>query len=132
LAKDFHRIHAENATVLLLEAGPRILTAFPEALSSYAVAKLEKLGVTVRTNCAVERIASDHIVAGGQEIGTGFAIWAAGVRASPLGAMLGVPTDRAGRIAVGPGLAVPGLDCVYALGDIALAEGTDGKPLPGL
>jgi NADH:quinone reductase (non-electrogenic) len=132
LAKDFHRIHAGNATVLLLEAGPRILTAFPEALSDYAVAKLTRLGVSVRTNCAVERIEADRIVAGGTEIGTGFAIWAAGVRASPLGAMLGVATDRAGRIPVGPDLSVPGQDGVYALGDIALANGADGKTLPGL
>jgi NADH dehydrogenase len=132
LAKDFHRIRAETATVLLLEAGPRILTAFPEALSDYAVKTLGQLGVTVYTNCAVERIAHDRIVAAGEEIPTGFAIWAAGVRASPLAAMLGVETDRAGRVRVNRDLSVPGLDGVYALGDIALAQDADGKPLPGL
>ena len=80
LAKDFHRIRAETATVLLVEAGPRILTAFPEELASYAVRKLTTLGVTVRTACAVERITDRGIVAGGEEIGVGLAIWAAGVR----------------------------------------------------
>ena len=132
LAKDFHRIRAETATVLLLEAGPRILTAFPQALSDYAVKTLGRLGVSVRTNCAVERIVQDRVVAAGEDIPTGFAIWAAGVRASPLAAMLGVETDRAGRVRVNRDLSVPGLDGVYALGDVALTPDETGKPLPGL
>jgi len=132
LSKDFHRIRAETATVLLLEAGPRILTAFPEELASYAVRKLTKLGVTVRTSCAVERITDRSVVAAGKEVGVGFAIWAAGVRASSLGAMLGVETDRAGRVRVNADLSVIGLENVYALGDIALALDAHGKPQPGL
>jgi NADH dehydrogenase len=132
LAKDFHRIRAETATVLLLEAGPRILTAFPESLASYAVRKLEKLGVNVRTHCAVERIHEHGLVACGEEIGTGLSIWAAGVRASPLAKMLGVELDRAGRVRVSADLSVTGLDDIYALGDIALALDQHGKPQPGL
>ena len=54
LAKDFHRIDAKSTTVLLLEAGPRILSAFPEELARYAQRKLATLGVTVRENCAVK------------------------------------------------------------------------------
>ncbi|MBV9990708.1 MAG: NAD(P)/FAD-dependent oxidoreductase [Alphaproteobacteria bacterium] len=132
LARDFHHIRAETATVLLLEAGPRILAAFPDALAAYATAKLRNLGVTVRTHCAVEHVEDGRIVAGGEEIGVGLAIWAAGVRASPLGVLLGVETDRAGRIRVGRDLAVPGLEHVYALGDIALTPDAHGTPLPGL
>lgn len=132
LAKDFHRIRAETATVLLLEAGDRILTAFPEALASYAQARLERLGVTVRLRAPVERIAANSIVAAGEVIGVGFAIWAAGVKASSTGRLLGVATDRAGRIAVNPDFAVPGLDRVYVLGDLALAMDERGHPLPGL
>src|SRR5665213_3342851 len=59
LAKDFHRIDAKSATVLLVEAGPRILTAFPEELAHYAQCKLASLGVTVRDNGAFEAIARD-------------------------------------------------------------------------
>ena len=132
LARDFHRIRAETTTVLLLEAGPRILTAFPESLASYARSKLEKLGVTVRTNCAVERIEESAIVAGGEEIGVGLAVWAAGVAASPLGKLLGIPTDRAGRVSVSRQLSVPGLKDVYVLGDLALTPDEHGNPLPGL
>jgi NADH dehydrogenase len=132
LAKDFHHIHAETATVLLLEAGPRILTAFPESLSRYAMRKLAKLGVTVRVNTPVERITADEIVAKGQTIPVGFAIWAAGVTASPLGKLLGVPLDRAGRVTVNRDLSVPGLKDIYVLGDLALTPDANGKPLPGL
>src|SRR5262249_54303969 len=84
LARDFHRIRAGETTVLLLEAGPRILNAFPENLAAYARTKLEMLGVTVRTNCPVERIEDGAVIAGGETIGVGLAIWAAGVTASPL------------------------------------------------
>ncbi|HEX3651222.1 MAG TPA: NAD(P)/FAD-dependent oxidoreductase [Rhizomicrobium sp.] len=132
LARDFHHIRPQTATVLLLEAGPRILNAFPESLATYAQSKLTKLGVTVRTNCTVERIEDGAIIAGGETIGVGLAIWAAGVMASPLGKLLGIPTDRAGRIAVNRQLSVPGLKDIYALGDLALAPDEHGNPLPGL
>jgi NADH dehydrogenase len=132
LAKDFRAIRAETATVLLLEAGPRILPAFPEALAKYATDKLAKLGVTVRTHCAVENVTANSVRAAGEDIGVGFAIWAAGVRASNLGRLLGVETDRAGRITVNGDLSVPGLEHVYALGDLTLVADTEGKNLPGL
>ncbi len=132
LSKDFHRIRAEAATVLLLEAGPRILTAFPEDLAFYAQKKLGALGVTLRTNTPVERITANSVTANGEDIPVGFAIWAAGVTASPIGKMLGVPTDRAGRVSVNRDLSVPGLENVYVLGDLALTPDENGKPLPGL
>jgi NADH:quinone reductase (non-electrogenic) len=132
LSKDFHNIRAETATVLLLEAGPRVLAAFPDDLAAYATAKLTKIGVTVRTNCAVERVGAEGVAANGEAMGAGLTIWAAGVRASRLGAMLGVPVDRAGRVTVARDLTVTGLQNVYALGDIALCPDGNGKPLPGL
>ncbi|HTQ15550.1 MAG TPA: NAD(P)/FAD-dependent oxidoreductase [Rhizomicrobium sp.] len=132
LSKDFHHIRAETATVLLLEAGPRILAAFPPSLADYATARLGRIGVTVRTGCAVGDVTADGVTANGAKIGAGLVIWAAGVRASRLGAMLGVATDRAGRVTVGRDLSVQGLSRVYALGDIALCPDAHGKPLPGL
>jgi NADH dehydrogenase len=132
LARDFHHIRAAETTVLLLEAGPRILNAFPESLASYARAKLTNLGVTVRTNCPVERIEDGAILAGGEKIGVGLAIWAAGVTASPLGRLLAIPTDRAGRIPVTRQLSVPALKDIYVLGDLALTPDEHGNPLPGL
>jgi NADH dehydrogenase len=132
LAKDFHRIDAKSTTVLLLEAGPRILAAFPEELARYARAKLESLGVTVRENCAVKDISRDSVTAGDDAIPAGLAIWAAGVKASTAGKLLGVATDKTGRVKVDRDLSVPGLSNVYALGDVALVLDAAGKPLPGL
>jgi NADH:ubiquinone reductase (H+-translocating) len=132
LAKDFHRVDAKSTTVLLLEAGPRILTAFPEKLARYARRKLESLGVTVRENCTVKDISRDSVVAGDDTIPAGLAIWAAGVKASPAGKLLGVPTDKTGRVKVNRDLSVPELPDVYALGDVALVLDEAGKPLPGL
>ncbi|HEY6579386.1 MAG TPA: NAD(P)/FAD-dependent oxidoreductase [Rhizomicrobium sp.] len=132
LAKDFRRIDAKSTTVLLLEAGPRILSAFPADLARYAQRKLASLGVTVRENCTVKNISRDGIVAGDDTIPTGLTIWTAGVRASAAGRLLGVPTDKAGRVKVNRDLSVPGLPNVYALGDVALVLDAAGKPLPGL
>lgn len=132
LARDFHRIRAETATVLLLEAAPRLLAAFPESLALYAQRKLTQLGVTLKLNAPVERITQCGIIVGGEELPVGFTIWAAGVMASPIGKMLGVPMDRAGRVTVNRDLSVPGLENVYVLGDLALTPDENGKPLPGL
>lgn len=132
LAKDFRHIDPKSANVLLLEAGPRILAGFPEALSRYGVRKLTKLGVTVRENSAVQDITNDYVEAAGAKIPAGFVVWAAGVKAAPIGKLLGAPTDKSGRVEVGGDLSVPGLENVYALGDVALARDSRGKPLPGL
>ncbi|HEY1615555.1 MAG TPA: NAD(P)/FAD-dependent oxidoreductase [Rhizomicrobium sp.] len=132
LAKDFHRIDAKSTTVLLLEAGPRILSAFPDDLARYAHRKLASLGVTVRENCAVKNISEDCVEAGDETIPAGLTIWTAGVKASPIGKLLSMPTDKTGRVLVNRNLAVPGLTNVYALGDVAVVLDADGKTLPGL
>jgi len=132
LAKDFHRIDSRSTTVLLLEAGPRILSAFPDTLSRYAVRKLTALGVIVRESCAVKNISRNCVETDGERIPVGLAIWAAGVKASPVGKLLGVKTDKSGRVEVDSRLSVPGLANVYALGDVALVRDRKGRPLPGL
>lgn len=132
LTKDFHRVGFKEVNVLLLEAGPRILTAFPERLADYAVRKLAALGVTVRVNGAVGAITKDGVQVGDETIPASVAIWAAGVKASPLGALLGVATDKAGRVMVNRDLSVPGLANVYVLGDTARVRDASGNQLPGL
>jgi NADH dehydrogenase len=132
LAKDFRRINPRSAKVLLFEAGDRILTSFPDPLARYAVTQLARLGVEVRTNCPVSEITERWLVADGDKIPMGLAIWAAGVAASPLGAALGVPVDKAGRVAVNPDLSVPGMKGVYVIGDLALMHDAQGRALPGL
>jgi NADH:ubiquinone reductase (H+-translocating) len=133
LARDFRRIDPRRATVLLIEAGPRVLAAFPEDLARYAHDRLQRLGVTVVTGQAVEAVAPDGVLLPGRFVPAGTIVWAAGVAASPAGRWLGAVTDHVGRVRVQPDLTVPGFDGrVFALGDVALAVDERDRPLPGL
>ena len=109
LAKDFRNIRPERAKVLLIEAGPRLLTAFPESLATYAENRLKKLGVTVMLNSPVKPLSREAILIDGRTLPVGATIWAAGVAASPAANWVGVETDKAGRIRVAPDLSVPGV-----------------------
>lgn len=132
LPGEFHRAKPARARILLLEAGPRILTGFPDRLSDYARRALARMGVEVLTQTPVEDIGAARVVAGGAEIGAGVVLWAAGVRASPAANWLGAAADRTGRIAVSPELTAPGLPEVFVVGDLALVTGPDGAPVPAL
>jgi NADH dehydrogenase len=132
LARDFRHIDPRRARILLVEAGPRLLSTFPSGLADYARTSLERLGVTVLTGQALETVDADGVVVAGRRIPAGMVIWGAGVQASPSGRWLGAATDRAGRIVVAPDLSVAGFPGVYALGDTALNTRADGTPLPGL
>jgi NADH dehydrogenase len=132
LVQDFRNIDPTRARILLVEAGPRILSAFPERLSAYAERALEGLGVTVMTGRAVEDITEQGVTIAGAFIPAATVVWGAGVAASPVGHWLGLETDRVGHVRVGPDLSVPELERVYVIGDAALTSGEDGKPLPGL
>lgn len=132
LVKDFRVIDPSKARVLLVEAGPRILTSFPEALSQRVVRDLESLGVEVRTSSRVEAIGADFVRLEGGSIATERAFWAAGVQASELGASLGVPLDRAGRVQVEGDLSLPGHPEVFAVGDFAQVRLPGGGQLPGV
>ena len=132
LARDFRHFNPSSARIILLEGGPSILTAFPEPLRDAARKDLEALGVEVRTGAAVTHVADGAVTAGGDVIRTATVVWAAGVSASPLGASLGVPVDRAGRVRVLPDLTIPGAPNVFVVGDLASLDGADGRPLPGV
>ncbi|MCT8991364.1 NAD(P)/FAD-dependent oxidoreductase [Chelativorans sp. SCAU2101] len=132
LARDFRSARPEAAKIMLIEAGPRILPAFLPETSDYARRRLEKLGVDVFTGTPVEDIGEDTITFAGHTVPVGVVLWAAGVAASPLGAQLGAPTDRAGRVMVDECLRAQGLSNVFVLGDAAAFTDPAGKPLPGL
>jgi len=132
LASDFRSIDPRSTRVTLIEAGPRILSTFPEALSASAVRQLTKLGVEVLTGTAVTDIDKDHVHIGDRIIPASVVLWAAGVEASPLGKLLGVPLDRAGRVHVSPDLSIPGYPHVFVLGDMASLLQANGKPVPGV
>lgn len=132
LKREFRRIDPRQARVLLLEAGPRVLSTFPESLSAKAQQQLERLGVEVRTGSAVTQIDADSVTLGDERIATRTVLWAAGVAASPLARSLDVSLDRAGRVLVEPDLSVPGQPRIFVAGDLATLQQQNGKPVPGV
>ena len=132
LARDFRHFDPGSAKVILIEAGPALLAAFPESLRAAARHDLERLGVEVRTGAAVTRVEPGRVTVGNDTIAAETILWAAGVAASPLGARLGVPLDRAGRVLIEPDLTIPGHPEVFVIGDLASMKNKDGRPLPGV
>jgi len=131
LARDFRKIYPEEAEILLLEGGPKILPSFAPDLSKSARRQLDDLGVRVLTGAKVTGIDEHGVYLGPECIRAATVIWAAGVRATALTERLGAPLDRAGRVLVNRDLTVPGHHNVFAIGDMTYLE-QDGKPLPGV
>src|SRR5438445_6926562 len=127
--RDYRTIDPQALRLLVLEAGEHVLPPYPPPLRDRARRDLEAFGVEVRSGTRVERVAADHVeIAGGERLTTATVIWAAGIRAAPVAAGLGLPTGRSGRLAVGPTLQVPGFPDVFAAGDVALVEGMERLP----
>ncbi|KLD64258.1 NAD(P)/FAD-dependent oxidoreductase [Dyella japonica] len=132
LPREFRRADPRMANVLLVEAGPKLLPAFAPDLTEKARRQLEKLGVEVRLNTSVTAIDEHGVMLGDTPYPARTVLWAAGVAASPLGARLGAPVDRAGRVLVEADLSLPGHPDVFVIGDLASVTQADGKPVPGV
>jgi NADH dehydrogenase len=131
LRDEFRSIDTSAARIVLVEAGPTILAAFPEKLRNAAREALERLKVEVREHSTVTAVDPHGVWLGNERLDAGTVLWAAGVAASPLVRTLGVPLDRAGRAIVQPDLTIPGHPEVYVVGDAA-AVVQDGQLLPGV
>jgi NADH dehydrogenase len=132
LQKEFRAIDPRQSKIILLEGGPRVLPTYPEDLSASAERQLRQMGVEVRTNALVTNIQPGVVTVGKEKIPAAVILWGAGVSASPLGKMLGVPTDKAGRVIVEKDLTVPGHAEVFVAGDLASAKRSNGQPVPGV
>ncbi|MBW8808416.1 MAG: NAD(P)/FAD-dependent oxidoreductase [Lysobacter sp.] len=132
LRREFRRIDPSQAKVRLIEAGPRVLASFPESLSEKARVQLQRLGVEVVTGTPVGAIGRDGYSLGAEFVPARTVLWAAGVAASPLGALLDAPRDRAGRVRVEPDLTVPGYPDIFVAGDLASIQQANGQPVPGV
>jgi len=130
LRGEFRRFDPHIARVVLVEGGERVLPAYPADLSAKAKLQLERLGVTVWLGRQVTGIDADGVQLGDERLAAKTVIWAAGVAASPLGASLGVPLDRAGRVIVEPDLSLPGHPEISVIGDLA-ALPWHQPPVPG-
>jgi NADH:ubiquinone reductase (H+-translocating) len=133
LARDFRSIRPDATRVVLVEGDERILSSFDPELSALARKSLLQMGVEVRTNTRVTHIDAAGVACGGERIEASTVLWAAGVRAKGLGATLGVPLDRQGRIVVLEDCSVPEHPEVFVIGDASrfVPENAE-QPLPGV
>jgi NADH dehydrogenase len=131
LPPDFRHIDTRKARVVLIEAGARILSSFTPDLSAYAHAALERQGVDIQLGSAVSECSADGVIFGGRPLAAKVILWAAGVRASPAAAWLGMPADNAGRLKVQADLTAPGRPEIFVIGDTATIDAWHGKPVPG-
>jgi len=133
IPRDFRHIDTSAARVVLIEAGDRLLPAMHPALSARAERDLEAMGVEVLLRSTVTDVERYAVWIGERRIDTQSVLWAAGVRAEPVAAGLGVPLDRNGRVMVASDLSVAGHPEVFVVGDLAhVADPATGRPVPGL
>ena len=131
LRGNFRRIDPTKASIILLDAGKRVLPTFAESLSRRVSKRLKKLGVKVTTDVKVEKVDEQGVIAGGTRIPSATVLWTAGVAASPIPKMLGTKTDRAGRALVDPFLKIVDAPGVFVVGDAASVMQNE-HPVPGV
>ena len=132
LARDFRSIDPKLTRIILVEAGPRILTSFDESLSSIATRDLESLGVQVWTQSAVSEVSDDDVLVGKERISAATVLWAAGTRPSKIGERMNADLDGQGRVKVKSDLSLKGHPEVFIAGDQACVIGKNGQPLPAI
>ncbi|MFJ5487278.1 NAD(P)/FAD-dependent oxidoreductase [Hansschlegelia beijingensis] len=132
MPNEFRHIDPRTARVILIEAGPRVLPAFPENLSAYTRESLERMGVEVMTSTRVTNCDETGVDLEGGRLEAATVIWAAGVVASEAGRWIGAQCDNAGRVIVNKDLSVPGRPEVFVIGDTASVKREDGSPVPGV
>jgi NADH dehydrogenase len=132
LQHDFRRIDPRTSRIVLIEAGPRLLPTFPQALSNYAARSLQNMGVEVTLNRQVIGCDAHGVSLSDGRIEAATVIWAAGVVASPAAKWIGADHDRLGRIKVNADLTVPPRREIFAVGDTATVTDSKGHPVPGI
>ena len=132
LAADFRRIDPRTARIVLIEAGPRLLPAFPPEQSDYVRTTLMRAGVTVMTDTMVTKCDARGVNLNSGRLDAGTVIWAAGVTASPAAQWLSAEADRAGRVKVERDLSMPGHPEIFVIGDAAAVIDSKGRPVPGI
>ena len=140
LPREYRSVATTEAKILLIEAGPQVLATFAPKLQRYTQRRLQRMGVEVMLNTMARDMDSGSVTVtgpdGDRRIPARTRIWAAGVQASPLAAILaaatGADTDRAGRVAVLPDCSLPGHPEVFAIGDMARLNDLPGVAQPAI
>lgn len=130
LRKDYPALDIHKVRIFLLEAMDQLLSDLPHPLQSYAVKRLERMGIRLRLGTPVESITEEAVhLKNGEVIHADTVIWTAGVRGEGLAEKAGLATDRRGRALVLPTLQAVDHPEVYVIGDLAHFE-TNGEVLP--
>jgi NADH dehydrogenase len=140
LRHDFRHIRPEEARIILMEGGPRVLAGYPEDLSAKAEKLVSKLGVELMKSAMVTNIDDEGVTyKQGEQLKSLKArtvLWTGGVTATEFGRKVAERTkaeaDRNGKIKVNPDLTIPGYPEIYVAGDLALSFDKHGMPLPGV
>jgi len=133
LKSNFRRIDTGKLRVILIEGSDRILETYDLNQSEYTRQRLTSLGVEVWTNTRVVDVTAGKLdLKDGRVLESQAIIWAAGIAASPLTAMLGVPVDRGGRVTPNPDLSLPGFPDLFVAGDLVAMKDSEDKPVPGV
>ncbi|UXU89642.1 NAD(P)/FAD-dependent oxidoreductase [Burkholderia sp. S-53] len=123
----------KRLSLTLLEAGPRVLPAFPPEISLSSQQRLEKIGFRVLTSTAVSSAGPEGFRYGdGKLADADLMVWAAGVKAPDfMNRLAGLETNRANQIVVSRTLQALHDESIFALGDCAslTLEGAQ-RPLP--
>jgi len=140
LKRDFRRIRPQEARIILMEGGPRVLAPYPEDLSAKAEKLLTDLGVEIMLGAFVTNIDSEFVCYKHGDTSVTLpartVFWAGGVTSTPfarkVAERLQAETDRSGRLKVQPDLTVPNHPEIFVLGDLAISFDAKGNPLPGV
>ena len=132
LKDGFRKVKPSDLTVTLVEAAPRLLGMFDADQSAYAQGRLERLGITVRTDTMVKEVLADRVILETDTLEATTIIWAAGTEANPVTATMQVEKDRGGRLQVGPDCSLADYPNVFAIGDIARCADKNGVQVPPL
>lgn len=132
MGPDYPHLRLEDLSIILVEAGPRVLPGFDPALSAKALTALERMGVTVKLNNPVSAVRADGVMVGLEWIPSTNVLWAAGNKASPILTTLAVPQDANGRIKVLGDLTIPDEPWIFVIGDAAHCPDREGNALPGI
>ena len=126
------RIRPEDLNINLVEAGPRVLPALPERISTPVTQTLKDLGVKLHTGSPVKEVTAEGLqLANGETIPASLKVWAAGIRAPAFLSQLGLETNRINQLVVTRTLQVPEDPTIFAFGDCASCPAREeGKFVP--
>ncbi len=105
---------------VLVEAADRIMPEVSVGLSAYTAKRLVERGIDVRLSTRLDSATGGRIeLSDGEAFEADTLVWTAGVKAHPLAAESGLPTDDKGRLPCRANLTVKGVDGVFSAGDTA-------------